>query len=184
MDLGAELYRQYLEGDQDAFKRLLEEYRDSLIFFLNRTVNNLDTAEELAAEAFAELIIHPGRYRGKVSFKTYLYAIAHHKMVDRIRREVRHPQISYEEAGEKSLSYRSFEEQVLASEQNRLLYEALGELKEEYRIALYLVYFEDMSYAQAAVIMKKTGKQAENLIYRGKQALRTILEKKGFTYEN
>jgi DNA-directed RNA polymerase specialized sigma24 family protein len=38
-----------------------------------------------------------------------------------------------------------------------------------------------MSYSEAAVVMKKNEKQLANLIYRGKQALKTIFEKEGIT---
>lgn len=62
------------------------------------------------------------------------------------------------------------------------LYDALAKLKPEYREALYLVYFEDMSYHMAAQVMNKNERQITNLIYRGKQSLKAILEKEGFQY--
>ena len=40
-----------------------------------------------------------------------------------------------------------------------------------------------LSYEDAARIMKKSRKQIDNLVYRGKIALRKILEKEGFVYE-
>ena len=45
--------------------------------------------------------------------------------------------------------------------------------------ALYLVYFEELSYADTAKVMKKTTKQVDNLLYRGKAALRNLLGKDG-----
>ena len=60
--------------------------------------------------------------------------------------------------------------------------EKLNALKPEYREALYLVYFEDMSYHMAAQVMNKNERQITNLIYRGKQSLKAILEKEGFQY--
>lgn len=64
------------------------------------------------------------------------------------------------------------------------MYEAMEELKNEYREALYLVYFEEMSYRQAAGVMGKTENQITKLIYRGKQNSKKILDRKGFTYED
>ena len=55
MDNGASSYRHFLDGDNNAFSEILDLYRDNLIFFINRTVNNLSVAEELAADNFAEL---------------------------------------------------------------------------------------------------------------------------------
>ena len=50
-----------------------------------------------------------------------------------------------------------------------------------YREVLYLTYFEDMSYAQAAEVTGKTVKQITNMVYRGKESLRRLLEREGIT---
>ncbi|MFQ9752187.1 MAG: RNA polymerase sigma factor [Coprococcus sp.] len=68
------------------------------------------------------------------------------------------------------------------SERDRQLYDALEKLKAEYREALYLVYFEDMSYRNAATVMNKSESQITKLVYRGKQSLKVILDQEGFTY--
>jgi RNA polymerase sigma-70 factor (ECF subfamily) len=48
---------------------------------------------------------------------------------------------------------------------------------------LTLVYFEQMSNSEAAVIMHKTTRQIENLLYRAKISLKAELEKEGFEYD-
>ena len=44
-----------------------------------------------------------------------------------------------------------------------------------------MTYFEGMSYEQAAEVMGKTVKQITNLVYRGKESLRKLLEREGIT---
>lgn len=58
----------------------------------------------------------------------------------------------------------------------------MNALKPEYREALFLVYFEDLSYRDAAAVLGKNERQITNLIHRGKQSLKTILEREGFSY--
>ena len=60
----------------------------------------------------------------------------------------------------------------------------MEELCEEYRVALYLVYFEGMSHEEVARAMKKSRKQTENTVFRARRALRALLEKEGITCEN
>ena len=43
----------------------------------------------------------------------------------------------------------------------------------------HLIYFEDMTYEEAAKVMKKNRKQVDNLLYRAKKELRIILGKDG-----
>ena len=183
MDNGASSYCHFLEGDESAFSEILDMYRDNLIFFINRTVNNLSIAEEIAADTFAELLVHPDRYDFSVTLKTYLFAIAHHKMVSHIRRSARFVMVPFEEAPVKSLEYASFEEEIFREEQKKILHNALLELPKDYHTVLHLIYFEEMSYEEAGKVMRKNVKQITNLAYRGRNALRVILEKGGFKYE-
>ncbi len=183
MDNGASSYRRFLNGDEKAFSEILDMYRDNLIFFINRTVNNLSVAEELAADAFSELLFHPKRYDFSVSLKTYIFAIAHHKMVSYIRRSSRISMVALEDAPPKSLEYQSFEEEIFKEERKRLCHEALNKLPKDYRTVLHLLYFEDMSYEQAGKVMGKSIKQITNLAYRGRNAMKVILEQGGFVYE-
>lgn len=53
---------------------------------------------------------------------------------------------------------------------------AMEKLEPDYRQSLFLMYFEDMSYEQISKVMSKSIKQVTNLVYRGKKALRKILE--------
>ena len=73
------------------------------------------------------------------------------------------------------------EEVIRTEERNRILHFCMGEMNPDYREVLYLTYFEDMSYAQAAEVTGKTVKQITNMVYRGKESLRRLLEREGIT---
>ena len=60
----------------------------------------------------------------------------------------------------------------------------MQKLKDEYQQVLYLTYFEGFSNDETARIIGKSRKQTENLLYNARKALRTELEKGGFSYEN
>ncbi len=182
MKNGETYYRAYLDGDNSAFDSIIDIYRDPLIFFVNRTVNNLHTAEDIAADALAELIIHKRRFKFKCSLKTYLFTIAHNKAVDFIRKQARYGFVQTEEA--LSAEYTEYvESTVIKNQQNAILNEALNALNEEYKTALHLVYFEELSYDECAAVLKKSKKQTEGILYRARKALKSELENRGFSYE-
>ena len=56
---------------------------------------------------------------------------------------------------------------------------ALAQLPEDQRVAVHLIYFEQLSYEETARIMKKDRKQVDNLLYRARKALRAILGEEG-----
>ena len=74
------------------------------------------------------------------------------------------------------------EEVVRDRERSRILYLCMGRLHTEYREALYLTYFEGLRYAEAAEVIGKSVKQITNMVYRGKQSLRELLEQEGITH--
>jgi len=152
MDQGAASYRRFIDGDRDAFGEIIDLYRESLIFFIHRYVNDMDTAEDLAEDVFVELIVHPERFGEKSSLKTYVFAIARNKAIDWIRRHSR-MRLAPMETAETQADLLSLEQKILDNEEKRQLAEAMDALKAEYRIALHLVYFEGMRHAEAAAAL-------------------------------
>ena len=73
------------------------------------------------------------------------------------------------------------EEVIRTEERNRVLHFCMGEMNPDYREVLYLTYFEGMSYRQVAEVMGKSVKQITNIMYRGKERLRGLLEREGIT---
>lgn len=71
---------------------------------------------------------------------------------------------------------------LLRKEQNSQLFQALEQVKKEYREVLYLLYFEEMKYEEAGRVMGKSVPQITNLAHRAKKSIKKILEREGFTY--
>ena len=71
MDNGASSYRRFLDGDESAFNEIMEELFRSLVFFINGYVHDIHAAEDIAIDAFSDLVVHRHRYNFKVTLKTY-----------------------------------------------------------------------------------------------------------------
>ena len=175
MDTAASSYRRYLGGEEAAFDIVMKELFDPLVFFINRYVCDPQAAEDIAIDVFSELIAHRHRYNFKVTLKTYLFMIGRSRALNYLKHRKHRNETELEEAD--VADRQTLEEQFIRSERHRLLHEALDRLPEEMRTAVHLVYFEDMSYEEAAKVMKKTKKQVDNLLYRAKGALRATLGK-------
>ncbi len=172
-DRGATLYQRFLEGDNDAFDEIIGIYRNSLIFFINRFVNNFDNAEDIAAEVFAYIIFKPKKYNFKVTFKTYIFMLGRSRALDFIRKESKRTHISIESLyTQPSDDDVLLEEEIIAEEEKRQLYRALASLPQDYQTAIHLVYFEGLKYEDAAKVMDKDKKHVENILYRAKKALK------------
>ncbi len=181
-DFGASCYRRFLDGDESGFDDILKLYHDSLIVFINRFVRQYETAEDLAADTFMELLVHKKRYRFNSSFKTYLFSIARHKAIDYVRHESRYTMLSSDSDSTPALSeFIAMEENLIATEEKKKIREAIAGLPEDYATYLHLCYFEDLTADEIAKIMKKTKKQISNIAYRSKKALAAAMGKEGDT---
>ena len=183
MDNGVSSYRRFLEGEDDGIVEIIRDYKDGLMLYLNSFVQNIHIAEDLTEDTFVKLIAKGPRFSGKSTFKTWLYAIGRNVALDYLRKNVKLPIVSAEEALALVADEADVVRNYLRTEQNRQVHKALQGLKAEYRQVLYLVYFEDFRNEQVASMLRKSKKQVENLVYRAKLSLKHELEKEGFVYE-
>lgn len=179
MDNGAGSYRRFLDGDESAFDEIIKTLFDSLVFFINRYLQDLDTAEELAIDVFADLIAYKNRYNFKVSLKTYLFMIGRSRALNYIKRKKIIEFVPLDTVEQILPAKDTPEEFLLTKERKEEIECALIKLPKDMQVVLHLIYFEDMTYEQAAKVMKKKVKQIDNLLYQAKRKLRIILEKDG-----
>ena len=182
MDNGASSYRRFLEGDDDGIVEIIRDYKDGLILFLNRYVNNIHIAEELAEDTFFKIVTRKPRFIASGSFKAWLYTIGRNMAINYMRRAKKISDASIEDITASSDEC-NLEESYIREEQKIVIHRALSKINPDYSKVLYLKFFEDLDNEQIAVVLKKNRRQIENMIYQAKQALKFELGKEGFHYE-
>ena len=180
MVINEELYRQYLRGDEAGLETLMRKYGNPLTLYINGYLHDVHEAEDLMIEAFAYLIAKRPAIRDG-GFRTYLYQSARHMALRLLHKKRARNCFSLDALTEEPEARELVEEAVQSAERARLLRTCMAELHEDYREALFLVYFEGLSHAETAAVMGKREKQVADLIYRGKIALRKRLEQEGIT---
>ena len=175
------MFFRYLSGDTNAFEDLVSLHEETLFNFINSIVNDYHESKHLTIESFARLALNGGKYAGKSSIKTYLFAIGKNLALRYVKERKRIQHIPFEEVvdmvvdgGETPQAY------VEREESKNQLHAVMKGLKDEHRAVLMLLYFDDMSYLQAGRAMNKTEKQIKHLAYRAKQALKKKLETSGY----
>ena len=179
MDNGARSYRRVLDGDESAFESIMKELFRGLVFFIDGFVHDTHAAEDIAIDTFSDLVVHRHRYNFKVSLKTYLYMVGRSRALDYIKHCKVIGFVELSEAHAITDETAVLEEMVLADDRKRQVNAAITQLPEDMRVVVHLIYFEEMTYEEAAKVMKKNRKQVDNLLYRAKKELRIILGKDG-----
>lgn len=183
MDNGAVNYKKFLNGDDNGIVEIVKDYKDGLILYLNRYVEDIFIAEELTEDTFFKLMVKKPKFFPKYSFKTWLYTIGRNVALDYIRKKKKIADVSLENNEIQLNEEETLLQSYLVEERKQIVHKALRNLKSEYKEVLQLSYFEEFSNAETARIMKKTKRQVEMLVYRAKQSLKSELLKEGFVYE-
>lgn len=185
MDNGANSYRRFREeGDAEGFVELIRDYRDGLILYLDTFVHDYRTAEELAEDTFVMLGVKKPKDKGKGSFKTWLYTMGRNIALMYLRKKRRRGETPLEDCDAITQSGESLEESYIREEDKVTVHRAMRSLSPDQRQILWLVYFEDLSVAEAASVMKRSLHAAEALACRARKALKEQLLTEGFVYEN
>jgi RNA polymerase sigma-70 factor (ECF subfamily) len=145
------LLRRIGEGDRTAMKALYERHSRPLYHFIRTRVGDAFEASDVMQETFLELWRSAGRFDGRSSARTWIYAIARNKTVDRIRKSAR---VTLRDQPDETVPDDSPSAQDLleaASDVSRVraCLEKLGEVQ---RSAIRLAFFEDLSYPEVAEV--------------------------------
>ncbi len=175
-----ELYQRFLRGDGTAYDELMLRYGDELLLYLKGFMYSWEDAEDIMIEAFARIMASKPRIR-EGGFKAYLFRTGHNLVSRFYLRDKRRGMFSLDELETEPAAENGIDEDLLKDEKKRLLIKCMGRIPAEMKEALWLVFFEDMSYKDAARVMGKTVKKIDNLLSRGKKLLREELEKEGIT---
>lgn len=167
------LYAAHLRGNGNALRILMERYGNPLILYINGYIHDIHEAEDLMIEAFSRMLDAKPRLIEN-GFKAYVYKIARNLALRHADSRRRHSCFSLEALEDEPESGLLVEAIVQTEEQNRILLRCMEQINPDYCEALYLLCFENMSYAQAAQVMGKTTKQIDHLLERGKKALSVI----------
>ena len=174
-DRGSRCYRRWLEGDESAAGEIMEELFFGLVYFVDSFVRDVHAAEDIAMDVISDLFVHRHRYDFRVSLKTYLYMRGKSRAIDHLRHRKALRIEPLDGAEDSACERDELEERLLVSERQRAVREAVDKLPKDMREAVWLVYFESLSYSEAARVMGVKPKQIDNLLYRAKKELRSIL---------
>lgn len=175
----ADLIRLSIQGDMDAFGELVRLYENPIFNLTYRMLNDAAEAEDAAQEAFIKAYSNLHRYDIARSFKTWLFSIASNHCIDRIRRR-RLTFLSIDEPLPPHPSLTSNEPQpeqtMIEGEQSEVIETLLNELSPEYRAAVVLRYWYEMSYQEIADALNTTESAIKSRLFRARKMLADLIE--------
>jgi RNA polymerase sigma factor (sigma-70 family) len=160
-----ELMRRYRGGDTVAFEALYRRHRAPLYRFLLRQLGDAASAEEVFQDVWMRVIDARGRYEARARFGSWLYAIAHNRLMDHHRARGRADFVDQDEseAAIDSLAAEELPAHVWLDRKRAAerLFAALGRLPDVQREAFLLQQEGELSVeeiAEATGVSRETAK--------------------------
>jgi RNA polymerase sigma-70 factor (ECF subfamily) len=137
------------QGDQQAFRQLVERHRDRAYGLALRILRSAADAEDAAQEALVRAWQALPGFRGESGFSTWLYRIVAHQSFDRLEqlKRRRERETAVEHVAELALPGAN---QADSGSLARRLERLMGALSPVQRAALTLYYWEDRSVEEVA----------------------------------
>lgn len=172
------------KGDQVAFGRLVLAYQTPIYNLAYRMLGNSVEAEDAAQESFLRAYTRLHTYDPQRPFRSWMFSIASHYCIDRLRRR-RINWLSLEEEFARPMRLASDnpgpEAAVTRQDQEERVQRLLTTLSPTDRAAITLLYWYDYSYEEIAEVLNLTVSAIKSRLFRARRALaKTVQGEPGY----
>jgi len=166
--------------NDNKFEVLLQNESKKLYNYLLRILRNKEDAEDILQETFIAFYKKMNSIK-ESSYTSYLFRTAYHKALSHIKKRDKKNKLvtNYNEM-------EHFEDTSTKNneQQNKLVKEAISQLKPKEALLIDLQYYQKMSYKQIAEVLETTQSAVDSKLVRAKKKLIIIINEKKKMQEN
>ena len=166
------LILRFQEGDINAYNELVKRYKDRLLNFVFRYFNNREQAEDVVQDTLIKLYTHASYYKKIAKFSTWIFTIAKNNALTELRKNKRKQTNSLWTEDGKVIDINSKEQSLDIKVQNEIAIEQLNkfldEIPENFRMAVVLRDFQELSYDEISKILEIPIGTIKSRINRGR----------------
>jgi len=177
------LMQAFATGDARAFETLYDRHALPVWRFVQRSVHNAALADDLVQDVWFSLVNQAPRYEPRARFRTWLFTLAHHRLVDHWRTHKAHASLDAETGDGAALADTLAADsgfgpvrQLQSREQAQALLDALAALPAPQREAFLLQAEGGLSLAEIAQATGVNAETAKSRLRYARERLRQTLE--------
>jgi RNA polymerase sigma-70 factor (ECF subfamily) len=163
-------------GDAQAWDRLFRRYQLPLYVYVFELVHDEQASLDLVQETFINAARYLSTLRKDSQFGSWLFGIAHQKIIQRWRKIGREPR-SFEELPGHAIEGEPAPDELLIRQEDESRFMALlNQLPPAHRSVLLLHYLEEFSLEQIAQVTGTSIGTVKSRLHYARKALRELLE--------
>lgn len=167
-----------LAGNVQAYGELVDRYQNFVFTTCIRILKNREEAEEVAQDSFIKAFNSLKSFRGDSKFSTWLYRIAYHKSLDKLKQfnKIQNFQLIEEVTGDTLDYIENGLEYLMQAERSEIIEKCIAQLAETDAAIIGFYYFEGMSVKEIADIIDLTEDNIKIKLYRSRKQLFSLLK--------
>ena len=170
-----ELVNALKAGNTNAFRFLVEKYRNLVWHMVLRMTNRHEDAEDLAQEVFMRVFKQIGKFRGDSKLSTWIGSIAYNACVDHVRKSKREALSSSDSIGPINLAQSDVSPLLNNIDRNtmtKLVHRIIEKMPLQYRTVITLFHLEEFSYKEIEEITGMPEGTVKSYLSRGREIIR------------
>lgn len=173
-----QVWNRFCKGDRAAFDTIYATYFPQLFQYCVRFTSDTNIISDVLQDFFIELFCKPPYKSAITHLKSYLFVAVRRKLLKSVTKQVRMFESLEEDESYDFYLELSADNTLVENNRSEAIQQIVNKLTTRQREAVYLYFFEDISYPQIAEIMSlKEVKYARTLIYRALDEIREILSR-------
>ena len=163
-------------GDESALADFYHAFEGPVYRFVLSRLNDSFEAADIVNDVMMEVWRNAGRFEGRSKVSTWVFGIARHKTIDRLRK--RRP--GHADELDENLEDESVADPIdclAAAENAAFVKHCLGELSAAHREVVHLAFFEDLSYFEIASIAGCPEGTVKTRMFHAKKGLQRCLQR-------
>ena len=161
-------------GDRQALGALYTALETPVFRFIRSRLNDPFEAGDILHDVFMEVWRGAGRFEGRSQVKTWVFGIAHRKVIDAHRRRGRVDMTDDLPDGPDDDP--DPETSLASAEEAAHVRHCVGELSDAHRAAISMAFYEDMSYGDIARVLEVPEGTVKTRVYHAKRLLMRCLD--------
>jgi RNA polymerase sigma-70 factor (ECF subfamily) len=172
----AELIKQILNGNMNAFTFLVNRYQKLVVHITGRLIQRQDELEDVCQEVFLKVYQNLGKYRNECKLSTWIATIAYNTSINYLRKFKK----GIEENTDDEAALRNWSEHEIndfeKTDLHRYLRDQIELLPVHYRTVLTLYYLEEFSYPEIVQITGMPEGTIKSYLFRAKALIKEKLK--------
>ncbi len=174
-EIDAELIEKVKKGDTQAFRQLVDKYKDVSLSLAYSIIKDKPRAEDVLQDVFMTVFHKSYNFKHKSAFSSWLYRIVINSSYNELKRNKIHLELNEINANKLLTKEKTVFQNIKEDDQKKYVVLALNKLKPDEALVLRLFYLCDLSLKEIADITDFSPSKIKVDLHRGRKNMESAL---------